>query len=250
MAGSYSFTDTLDDLVKISNIKPIASSQLSTIAKQGVIAKFMKCKAENPDLSQKDICRKLDISESTLRRTRKDLGVSSFYRYDVSDTSELQKSKSKWLAVVRDLEKRNLISVDDSNGVRNMISNNTLDSDTKQRLEALHSMKNQVQVKELKSKPTRGRPRKTQVTNTNAALLDDVRAGKSFPVFNYRNNEETNGEIETGSREFIHNATNEPNEKSNLQAFLADRDKPIQEKYNIDKMMQSTSQNITSSFKI
>ena len=69
------------------------------------IARFMEAKEANPTLKQKELARLLDVSESTIKRTRKDLNMKSPYRYDISLPKKTSKPDTK--ATSTDLNKNN-----------------------------------------------------------------------------------------------------------------------------------------------
>ena len=60
-------------------------------AKVENVAVYMQIKKDNPELKNNDICAAMGISASTMRRVRKDLAVSSPYRYDIP----MRKTKSQ-----------------------------------------------------------------------------------------------------------------------------------------------------------
>ena len=60
-------------------------------AKVENVAVYMQIKKDNPDLKNAEICSAMNMSASTMRRIRKDLAVSSPYRYDIPT----KKSKPK-----------------------------------------------------------------------------------------------------------------------------------------------------------
>jgi len=58
------------------------------IFKENYINLFMITKLDNPKLKQQQICDKIGISSSTLKRYMNDLGIKSFYRHDHSVKSK------------------------------------------------------------------------------------------------------------------------------------------------------------------
>jgi transcriptional regulator with XRE-family HTH domain len=69
-----------NELKLLSEINP---ESIIKAHKINIIFKFMNIKAEQPNLTQEQICKKLGISSSTIKRIRTDLNVKSPYRYDV-----------------------------------------------------------------------------------------------------------------------------------------------------------------------
>lgn len=70
----------LNELKLLSELNP---ENINKAYKTNIIFKFMNIKAEQPNLTQEQICKKLGISSSTIKRIRQDLNIKSPYRYDV-----------------------------------------------------------------------------------------------------------------------------------------------------------------------
>ena len=79
--------NTADDFTpfvkKVKSCTTINSDDVRNYHKLSKILEFLKTKQECPNLRKSQICKKLNISESTLRRHMLDLNMSSFYRHDV-----------------------------------------------------------------------------------------------------------------------------------------------------------------------
>jgi hypothetical protein len=69
----------LSSIDQFSKMDPNAIEKFYKLTKS---AEFMKMKLTNPNLRQKDICGRMGVSEYSITRTRKDLGIISPYRYD------------------------------------------------------------------------------------------------------------------------------------------------------------------------
>jgi transcriptional regulator with XRE-family HTH domain len=72
--------DVLEKMVKSNNED---SSTLKKVTQMNTMVQFVTLKSENPNLTQTQLAKKMGVSKSTLYRTQKDLGMPSFYRYDV-----------------------------------------------------------------------------------------------------------------------------------------------------------------------
>jgi transcriptional regulator with XRE-family HTH domain len=88
------------DLNKLKLLSEITPEKISNAYKTNLIIKFMNIKLEQPNLSQNQICSKLGISSSTIKRIRQDLNVKSPYRYDIP----LKTKKSKKVEITKDTE--------------------------------------------------------------------------------------------------------------------------------------------------
>src|SRR5829696_4888448 len=64
-------------------------------AKVENVAVYMQIKKDNPELKNNDICAAMGISASTMRRTRKDLAVTSPYRYDIPTRKTKKQNESQ-----------------------------------------------------------------------------------------------------------------------------------------------------------
>lgn len=71
------------DLNEFKLLSEINPEDITKVHKINIIFKFMNIKAAQPNLTQEQICKKLGISSSTIKRIRQDLNVKSPYRYDV-----------------------------------------------------------------------------------------------------------------------------------------------------------------------
>jgi hypothetical protein len=68
------------------------------------LAKFNEMKLEHPKMKQVDICRLIGTSDSTLKRIRKDLNVSSPYRFDIKEKHTVNLSNNEILLLSKKLE--------------------------------------------------------------------------------------------------------------------------------------------------
>ena len=75
-------TEEITTLEKTINLLPNLS-KIKDAYKVLEHIKFMKVKNERPDLNQKQICESLNRSVSTIQRVRKDLAITSPYKYDI-----------------------------------------------------------------------------------------------------------------------------------------------------------------------
>src|SRR6202042_3780775 len=71
------------DLNEFKLLSEINPEDITKVHKLNIVFKFMNIKAEQPNLTQEQICKKLGISSSTIKRIRQDLNVKSPYRYDI-----------------------------------------------------------------------------------------------------------------------------------------------------------------------
>jgi Zn-dependent peptidase ImmA (M78 family) len=102
----------LSSIDQFSKMDPNAIEKFYKLAKS---SEFMKMKLSNPNLRQKDICDRMGVSEYSITRTRKDLGIISPYRYDkpvrksrkkkVEDTDNIP-TTSKNVKKVKPIKKR------------------------------------------------------------------------------------------------------------------------------------------------
>ena len=73
----------LNKLEIIKSLKDFDGKSMRLFPKVNTVMKFIEAKEEEPHLTEYQLCKKIGTSVSTLTRIRKDLGISSFYRYDV-----------------------------------------------------------------------------------------------------------------------------------------------------------------------
>jgi DNA-directed RNA polymerase specialized sigma subunit len=70
----------LNSIKYTSSIEP---DDIRKNLKMKTVLRFVQAKEENPNLTKDQICKKIGISDSSLKRTMKDLNMKSFYRHDV-----------------------------------------------------------------------------------------------------------------------------------------------------------------------
>ena len=73
----------LNKLEILNSLKNLDTKTIRLLPKVNTIMKFIEAKEEKPNLTEYQLCKKIGTSVSTFNRIRKDLGISSFYRYDV-----------------------------------------------------------------------------------------------------------------------------------------------------------------------
>lgn len=74
----------VDRLKMIKLSKGITPDDIRMYEKSSLINKFLEARSNNPSLTKREICNKINVSERALDRTRKDLELPSFYRYDIA----------------------------------------------------------------------------------------------------------------------------------------------------------------------
>ena len=78
--------DSLAGFIKeINGTFDIDLSNLSNYPKINNVLRFLQAKKENPNLTKRQICKSINLSESTLRRNQIDLNIKSFYRHQVPE---------------------------------------------------------------------------------------------------------------------------------------------------------------------
>ena len=76
--------DSLAGFIKeINGTFDIDLSNLSNYPKINNVLRFLQAKRENPNLTKRQICKSINLSESTLRRNQIDLNIKSFYRHQI-----------------------------------------------------------------------------------------------------------------------------------------------------------------------
>ena len=73
------YSDYMKSLTSVSKINPIELKKQDQMLN---ITRFMNEKQQNPKLSKKKLCERLNISPSSLDRSLKDLNVGSLYRFE------------------------------------------------------------------------------------------------------------------------------------------------------------------------
>ena len=87
--------DYLQRLSQVSTVTNLNPQSLIKVDKMETWLEFLETKRTNPNLNQDQICSKMHVSRSSINRIRKDLGLPSPYRYEVSDKTEAQKERAK-----------------------------------------------------------------------------------------------------------------------------------------------------------
>ena len=91
----------MDNLLKIKNIKSITVDDLSKNYKIEYIAKFQNAYKEDllsstdKRKTKQQICKENGISDTTLKRYMKDLGMKSFYRHNYPEHTNKNEENSK-----------------------------------------------------------------------------------------------------------------------------------------------------------
>ena len=71
-------------LLNIAQEASVDANLLQRQLKVEKIAIFAEIMKEYPNMNNKQICEQMNVSETTMRRIRKDLGVNSPYRYEIA----------------------------------------------------------------------------------------------------------------------------------------------------------------------
>ena len=74
-----------------SNLDP---NKIMNSYKMELIDRYLQEKTMHPELHSKALCKTLKISSSTINRTRRDLGLKSFYQYDIPLNKKVSKKSS------------------------------------------------------------------------------------------------------------------------------------------------------------
>ena len=106
--------EEIDYLVKLSQVteKNLTPDLFSKSEKYRTLLRFSEARRLNPHASQSQLCKSIGTSPSTMERIRKDLNVTSPYRYSVPVKSDLQKEKDKYKRAVHESFKKGTISED------------------------------------------------------------------------------------------------------------------------------------------
>lgn len=96
------------DLNEFKLLSEINPEDITKVHKINIIFKFMNIKAAQPNLTQEQICKKLGISSSTIKRIRQDLNVKSPYRYDVPLKSKKSTNTTKNVEINKETKKLNV----------------------------------------------------------------------------------------------------------------------------------------------
>lgn len=130
----------LNELKLLSDLNP---ENINNVYKTKMIIDFMNIKIEQPNLSQNQICSKLGISSSTIKRIRQDLNVKSPYRYDIplknhGQSPAKEKKKSKKVEITEE----NKLSSKQKNKLKNKkikekIGNGSEENNTDDEIESL-----------------------------------------------------------------------------------------------------------------
>jgi predicted kinase len=83
----------MDILIKVKNLKNLTVDDLTKEYKMEYVAKFIDVYKNNltskNKKTKKQLCKTNDISDFTLKRFMKDLGMKSFYRQDNNKTNKI-----------------------------------------------------------------------------------------------------------------------------------------------------------------
>ena len=86
----------LNKLEILHSLKNLEPKTIRIFPNVNTIMKFIEAKEEEPHLTEYQLCKKIGTSVSTLTRIRKDLGISSFYRYDVPLKKQKEVFEEEW----------------------------------------------------------------------------------------------------------------------------------------------------------
>jgi AraC-like DNA-binding protein len=160
----------------VDKIKKLSSLNLNEVDKYYKTSKyldFMKVKNTNSGLKQKEICQQLGISDSSIKRIRKELGVPSPYR---SNTNKRKINNKKSLIESNPiLYENNLKLIENRNKIaetRKKISENKMVEDSKRKL-----IESEKRVKEIEK-------RLDTITSVSVVSADDIDSKISIPVNN------------------------------------------------------------------
>lgn len=146
------------DIVKLSEFD---ASKLTTLLSNSrrvrTILQFNEVAGNKRHATQKQICDEVGVSVATINRTRKELGVSSPYRYSVPTKTETQKEKDKYRRVVNTAFKSGEISELEKSQLYTRINSN-LDKSAKDDVSKLKPTVNHSRTTTVvsKTKPLRG----------------------------------------------------------------------------------------------
>ena len=110
-----------DKLIKYQQLESFNPDIITKMKKLQLVAKFADLKESQPNLTQKQICSKLNTSETSIRRIRQDLNMKTPYKYDISSRSN-KSNKSK--PINQSLENNFSKSLLNSNNSKVVISKN------------------------------------------------------------------------------------------------------------------------------
>jgi AraC-like DNA-binding protein len=121
---------------KIQLLSSINLNNVDKVYKTSKYLDFMKMKNANSKLTQKEICQQLNISDSSMKRIRKELGVPSPYR---SNTTKNNKNNKESLLIESNpiLYENNLKLIENRNKIaetRKKISENRMIENSKRKL--------------------------------------------------------------------------------------------------------------------
>lgn len=135
--------EEIDYIVKLSQVleKNLTPELFAKSEKYRTLLRFSEARRQNPRATQRQICKSIGTSSSSIERIRTDLNISSPYRYSVSTKSDLQKEKEKYKRAVNELFKKGKISEDIKLDLYNKI-NSSFDKEVKDEVISICPMLN------------------------------------------------------------------------------------------------------------
>jgi len=80
---TYNIDERLSKLERRKNLEDIKPENVAKVHKMMLLEDFLEQKEIYPEIKAAGLAKSIGTSLSTINRTRKDLGVKSFYRYDI-----------------------------------------------------------------------------------------------------------------------------------------------------------------------
>ena len=117
-----------DRLLDISKLEDMNPESIRKLHKMKTMLDYLEAKDKNKKLSQKSICENIDISRSTLYRTRLDLGISSLNRYNIPVTTDAQRKKDEVRRDVARLYNTKSIDVNERDSLIQQTNDNKLEN--------------------------------------------------------------------------------------------------------------------------
>jgi DNA-binding XRE family transcriptional regulator len=139
------------DIVKLSEFNESKlKALLSNSKKVRTILQFNEVAGNKNQATQKQVCDEIGVSVTTINRIRKELGVSSPYRYSVPTKTETQREKDKYRRIVNSSYKGGEISELEKSQLYTKINSN-LDKGVKDEINKLITSKSEKSVGNSKS---------------------------------------------------------------------------------------------------
>ena len=85
--------EAIDRLLSIKQLSELKPDDIRKVHKMMLVENILSERDENPNINLEQIAKKMNVSVSKIQRTRQDLSLPSFFRYDVPMKSKSTKSK-------------------------------------------------------------------------------------------------------------------------------------------------------------